>query len=100
VDGMFHGVQLFEKERHSTNKHLFVTQQRDFAAIRSETIHPMQHFMECRMSLSDTFTVVATNFVNFIRAVQQEFAPDLDLAAIADQYSDIREREDVKLKSG
>jgi hypothetical protein len=106
VDGMFHGVQLLEKERRSTNKHLFVTQQRDFAAIRSETIHAMQHFMECRMSLSDTFTVAATKFVNFraddneIRAVQQEFAPDLVLAAIADQYSDIREREDVKLKSG
>ena len=101
-DGILHGIQLWQKERRAIQRNLFVSEPRSFVAIRLECIQAMRHFTESRLALDDGFSSPATLFANFqatdddIRTVHKKFAPDLDLAAIKDQYSDIQDLHNRK----
>ena len=91
-------VELWIKQRRRQASNLYVTDTRDFAAIRHDSLQAIQNFMSSRLSYDDTFERCInrmTSFANFtandndIRLVHQNIAPDTDLAKLAASYKDI-----------
>ena len=96
IGNTFHGHVLFEKERRSKKRNLFVSEERSFVAIRVECIDAMITFMSQRLHLDESFIEEIRSFCNFeatdeqLTKVHKAIAPDIDIASIADQYDDLR----------
>ena len=95
------GTELWEKARRNKQVNSFVTDKRVFSSIRNDTIESLQFFMIGRMCYDN----VLLNGINSISAfskfcataediknVHRIIAPDVDLALLAEEYTDIQLR--------
>ena len=91
-DGTFFGTVLWQKERRTGRRNLFVSEMRAFSAVRVEVLLSLRNFMETRLDIDDRTKESFSSFVRFsaneedIREVHASVAPDLDLRSLAQQY--------------
>ena len=94
-----HGHGLWNKRRRTGEANRFVTDRRAFSAIRNDSIQSLKNFMSKRLDLGANLTEHITSlssFCNFtasaedIQVVWNIVSPDLDLATLADQYTDVQ----------
>ena len=84
-DGKFFGTLLWQKERRTTRRNLYVSETRAFSAIKVEVLQALHNFMERRLDIDDHAKENFSSFVKFtaneedIREVHASVAPDLDL---------------------
>ena len=99
VDGesILFDVHLWSHQRRRQTANLFVSDKRDFVAIRHDSLLTLRNFMCSRLSFDDHLDSCISSmfsFVNFtatdddIRNVHQSISPDVDLADLADAYKD------------
>lgn len=93
------GNELWTKSRRTTEANRLVTGKREFAAIRNDSIQSLKNYMSSRLELGNNLAENMTSlssFCNFsatrddIKVVWKTVSPDLNLAALADQYIDIQ----------
>ena len=102
VDGkttMFE-VELWTKPRRRESVHQYVTDKRDFAAIRHDSIQTLHNFMCSRLTFDDDFDRCVSSmsaFIKFagtdddIREVHRTVCPDVELAELADEFKDVQQ---------
>ena len=97
----FCGILICEKERRRPEVNLYVTDRRQFSAIRNECIAAIKEFIDKWLQVDKNASKAFSPFTKFttseeeIRAVHQSIAPDLDLATLAIQYQDLQENVDI-----
>src|SRR6218665_2307738 len=93
------GTELWEKSRRTKGVNRFVTDKRLFSSIRNDSIEALKTFMMRRMCFDDILNIGITSisaFTNFcataddIRTVHSIIAPDVNLAVLAEEYTDIQ----------
>lgn len=91
--------ELWSKSRRSSEANRYVTDKRGFKAIRHDSIQSMKNSMSTRLHLGDNLDKSASSmsaFCNFtatehdITLVRNTVLPDVELAALADEYADIQ----------
>ena len=96
-DGTFFGTVLWQKERRTRQRNLFVSKTRALSAVKVEVLLSLRNFMEGRLDIDDLAKESFSSFVKFsaseenIREVHASVAPDLDLLSLAQQYEDVQE---------
>jgi len=104
VDGSttLFNVVLWTKPRHTQSLHQYVTDKRDFTAVRNDILQALHYFMTSRLAFDDDFDSCISSmavFVNFtatdddIRKVQvhKTACCDVDdLAELADSYKSVQ----------
>jgi hypothetical protein len=99
VDGksILFDVHLWSQQRRRQTANLFVSDKRDFVAIRHDSLLTLRNFMSSRLSFDDHFDSCINSMFSFvkftatdddIRNVHQSMSPDVDLADLADAYKD------------
>ena len=95
--GIFFEKVLWQKERRQSRMNQFVSETRNFNAIRSEILIAVENFMKNRLVLDDNVKASFSKFVKFtsekdgICEVHDAVAPDIDLCVLADQYEEVKE---------
>lgn len=93
-------VKLWKKERRTGKRNEFVSDHREFSAIRNDIICAVENFMSSRfeLAISDKLTKSMTAFCKLIatdddiRNVHEGIGPDTELAELAYQYDTITQR--------
>jgi uncharacterized protein YnzC (UPF0291/DUF896 family) len=97
-ESKFCGLTLWTKEKRCQNRNLFVSEKRDFSAVRFECLEGMQNFMKKRLQVQDIAVDSLSRMVKLtaseddIRLVHKQIAPDLDICQLAQEYQDVQVR--------
>ena len=99
-DETFFGITLWQKERRNIRRrNQFVSERRNFNAIRFEILESLKNFMTTRLKLDNRLNASLAKVANFsanddeLREAHEAIAPDIDLATVAEQFDYIRESE-------
>ena len=100
-ENTFCDIELWDKERRLPEANLYVTDRREFSAIRNESILALKEFMDRRLQIDKNvnvsksftaFTKFAAN-ENEIRDIYHSIAPDLSLADLAVEFQELQQRD-------
>ena len=98
---IFCGIELWEKKRRRPETNLYVTDRRQFSAIRNQSILAIKEFMDKRLQVDRKTSKAFTPFTKFtatedeIRDVHQSIAPDLSLANLAIQFQELQDCNEI-----
>ena len=102
-ENTFCDIELWDKERRLPEANLYVTDRREFSAIRNESILALKEFMDTRLQIDKNvnvsksftaFTKFAAN-ENEIRDIHHSIAPDLSLADLAVEFQELQQRDEL-----
>ena len=93
-------VELWNEGRRTRSMHQYVTDKRDFSAVRNDILQALRNFMSSRLAFDEDFDACISSmssFLNFtatdddIRKVLKTLCPDVDdVAELADSYHTVQ----------
>ena len=96
-ENTFCDTELWEKKRRNPEANLYVTDRREFSAIRNESILALKEFMDIRLQFDKNVSKSFTPFTKFtanenqIRDIHRSIAPDLSLADLAVEFQELQQ---------
>ena len=96
-ESTFCETELWEKKRRNPEANLYVTDRREFSAIRNESILALKEFMDIRLQVDKNVSKSFTPFTKFtpnenkIRDIHRSIAPDLSLADLAVEFQELQQ---------
>lgn len=59
-------VELWNKRRHTQSMHEYVTDKRDFTAVRNDILHALHNFMSLRLAFDEGFDACVSSMSSFL----------------------------------
>ena len=96
-ENTFCGIELLEKKRRRPEANLYVTDRREFSAIRNDSILALKEFMDTRLQVDKNVSRSFTPFTKFtaneneIKDIDHSIAPDISLADLAVEFQELQQ---------